>query len=240
MLGPTRQRQPWHIRQPSFEEERRYFRLIALHQLTERWMREISRKDELGFQIERTSRPVLKQNLWLLEKIKLDELPPSLYDMVDAPTVGEFLDDLEELIWIVQSSTLENMLTHAHDRISLMNVLEKSSWQTGRQYAESKWSPFQANHIRSYFDAIATSPLGGQQAFVLERLTDQECSFYWMKSPHDRPAVSRSPEIVAHCQLYHEWIRGFFYGLSRSLRFDILPTHLGHKKTWKITIQSIS
>jgi hypothetical protein len=180
---------------------------------------------------------VLNQNLWLLEKIKLDELPPSLGDMVDAPQVSEFLNELEELVWIVQSSNLENMLSNATDRISLINVLEKASWQTGKAYAEAKWTNFQSSGLRSYFDAIEPSPVGGSQAFILERNTEVECSFYWMRSPLERPSLSRGPEVMVHCQLYHEWIRGFFYGLSRNLRVDILPAQLGSHRAWKISLQ---
>lgn len=229
---------PWHLRLPTFEEERRYLRLTSIHQLTQRWMLEIARKDDLGVHtMERTAKPVLNQNLWLLEKIKLDELPPSLQDMVDAPTVTDFLNELEDLIWIVQSSNLENMLSNATDRISLINVLEKASWQTGKAYAEAKWPHFKAAQLQSYFDAIEPSPIGGDRAFVLERNTEVECSFYWTKSPLAHPSLSRMKDVLVYCQLYHEWIRGFFYGLSRNLRVDILATQLGSHKTWKISLR---
>ncbi|MBS1960106.1 MAG: hypothetical protein JST80_11580 [Bdellovibrionales bacterium] len=228
--------EPWHQRLPNFEEERRYFRLIALHQLTQRWMREITPSGDGTYRLERTARPELEQNLWLLEKIKLDVLPPDLHDIIDASKVSEFLVELEELIWIVQSSTLENMISNSKDRVSLINVLEKASWQTGKAYAESKWPHFHPSGLRSYFDAIEPSPLGGRGGFVLERATAEECGFYWMKSPLTLPSVARSPEILTHCQLYHEWIRGFFYGLSRNLRVDILPAQLGSNKSWKINL----
>lgn len=227
---------PWHQRLPTFDEERRYSRLTAIHQLTQRWMKEITTEESATYRLERAARPELTQNLWLLEKIKLDVLPPELRDLVDASAVSEFLDELEELIWIVQSSTLENMLSHATDRVSLINVLEKASWQTGKAFAETKWPHFKVEDIRSYFDAIEPSPVGGHLSFVLERITDQECSFYWMRSPLQHTSISRSPEVMPHCQLYHEWIRGFFYGLSRNIRVDIFPTQLAGRRTWKINL----
>lgn len=233
-------RDPWHVRQPQFEDERRYFRLLSIHQMTQRWMKEISRKDELGFQMERTARPVLNQNLWLLEKIKLDELPPRLEDLIDATEVKEFLADLEDLIWIVQSSTLENMLVGSKEPVSLINVLEKASWQAGRAYAEERWPQFEAQRFTDYFDALAMNPIADRSdlkpAFILERESSSECSIYWKSSPQDRPSILRSPAVLTHCRLYHEWIRGFIYSLSREVKVEILATLLGGQNTWKIIL----
>jgi|GEM_PF-2309339 len=241
--------QAWNQRQPIFEEERRYFNLIDLHKLTQAWLHELNPADaDTAHRLERVIRPELAQNLWLLEKIKLDQLPPELSRMVDAQSVGEFLNELEETVQIVQITTLENALDHTTDAVGLMNLLEKVSWKHGKSIAERRWPDFSGSadlsghEPKKYFQALTDSPLWTPSAkhelpFLLERSTPSRCSFYWLQSPHAKPSLSISPRVMELCQLSHELIRGFFYGLSRSLKVDIVPTLLHERKVYHLTLR---
>jgi len=238
----------WNQRQPIFEEERRYFNLIDLHKLTQAWLHELNPADaDTAHRLERVIRPELAQNLWLLEKIKLDQLPPELSKMVDAQSVGEFLNELEETVQIVQITTLENALDHTTDAVGLMNLLEKVSWKHGKSIAERRWPDFSGSDLadrepKKYFQALTDSPLWTPSAkqefpFLLERSTPSRCSFYWLQSPHSKSSLSISPRVMELCQLSHELIRGFFYGLSRSLKVDIVPTLLHERKVYHFTLR---
>jgi hypothetical protein len=237
---------PWNLRNPSFEEERRYFNLIDLHKLTQAWLHEINPADAANttHRLERVIRPELAQNLWLLEKVKLDQLPPELSKMIDSQSVTEFLNELEETIFIVQSTTLENTLDHTTDHIGMMNLLEKVSWKYGRALAERRWPQFNETHSdepQKFFQTLMDSPLWTQKhpgdlPFLLERVTSELCSFYWLHSPHATPSLRISARVMELCQLYHEMIRGFFYGLSRSLKVEIIPTLLNGQKVYHITL----
>lgn len=237
---------PWNLREPNFEEERRYFNLIELHKLTQGWLHEINPAEAAAntHRLERVIRPELTQTLWLLEKVKLDQLPPDLSKMVDAQSVAQFLDELEETILIVQMTTLENAMDNTTDPVSLMNLLEKVSWKHGRALAERRWPHFTADHElmpENYFHALMDSPLWTQKAatdlpFLLERATPSACSFYWIQSPLAKPSLRISNRVMDLCQLYHELIRGFFYGLSRSLKIEIIPTLFNEQKVYHLTL----
>lgn len=236
----------WNLRNPTFEEERRYFNLIDLHKMTQAWLHELSPAEaHMAHRLERVIRPELAQNLWLLEKVKLDQLPPELSKMVDAQSVDEFLNELEETILIVQSTTLENAMEHTSDHIGLMNLLEKVSWKHGKALSERRWPNFSATDLKPYFQTLTDSPLWTQKSpkkspsevpFLLERTTQGLCTFYWLQSPHAKSSMRISARVMELCQLYHEFIRGFFYGLSRSLKVEIVPTLLHDQKVYHITL----
>jgi hypothetical protein len=237
---------PWHERLPNFEEERRYLNFIDLHKMTEAWLQEIS-PTMVGntHRLERVVPSELAQNLWLLEKVKLDQLAPELSKMIDAQSVSRFLSELEETILIVQSTTLENALQTTKDRISLLNLLEKVSWKHGKALAEKRWPDFtsQITDLETlspikYFQALMDFPLwnNDEPAFLLERTTPTLCSFYWLRSPQNVASLKLSPNMMELAQLYHEMIRGFFYGLSRSLKVEILPALLNDQKVYHITL----
>ena len=235
----------WIARQPNFEEERRYLNLIELHRLTQVWLNELNPADAAAntHRLDRVIRPEFSQNLWLLEKLKLDQLPPELAKMVDAQSVTDFLSELEETILIVQITTLENAMQNTADHISLMNLMEKISWKHGKLLAEKRWPQFmaatEAQAPIHYFQALKDSPLWTTQAtppFLLERNTATLCSFYWLQSPLAKASLKISPRVLELSRLYHEMIRGFFYGLSRGLKVDITPALLNEHKAYHLNL----
>ena len=234
---------PWHERRTSLEDERRYLNLVETHGLTQVWLTEIapsvdSEKQNLH-RIERTLRPELSQSLWLLEKIKLDQLPPRLSTLIDSTTTEEFLSELEETIWIVQTTTLENAMEATADRIGLLNLLEKASWNYGKKVAEKRWPNFESRSPMDCFNAFLDSPLASPQGFLLESHHAKECSFYWLSSPLSRASILRSPVILELCRLHHEFMRGYFYTLCRNLRVHFTPSAFASTKTFRITLEQV-
>jgi hypothetical protein len=237
----------WNTRAPKLEDERRYQHLIEIHQLTQTWLNELAPKSPAAatesHRLERFIPPNLVQNLWLLEKVRLDQLAPQLESVIDATTVTEFLSHLEEDIWLVQMAVIDNALKNTSDPAGLTNLLEQTSWQYGKTIAEKNWPFFEANQKKleewnaiSFFKALHASPLAGAHDFLIERQIPLECSFFWVKSPLARPSLKLNPQVFVLCQLYHQFLRGFFYGLSRSLTVEVTPTSLGNQKTWRINL----
>ena len=232
---------PWNERKTRLEDELRYQNLIDIHGLTQAWLTELSPSADSHklnlHKIERTLRPELTQSLWLLEKLKLDQLSPDLSTLVDSTTAEELLNELEETIWIVQTTTLENALETSKDKVGLMNLLEKVTWHYSKKIAEKRWPHFQSQDPLECFQAFRDSPLATAQGFLLEGHHGHECSFYWVSSPLSRESVSRSPTILELCRIYHEFMRGYFYSLCRSVRLYFVPSTLGALKTYKVTIE---
>ena len=232
--------QAWHERVPTYEEERRFYHLIDLHGITQAWLKELlphqAESDTRLYRMERISRPELAQNLWLLEKLKLDQLPPRLSEVVEGSTVEEFLTELEETIWLVQLSTLENAMEHSKDREGLLNVLDRVTWSYAKSLAEKRWPHFSETAPMKCFKAFEASPLTSKKGFLLESYNASSCSFYWLDSPHARESLARSPLLANLNSLLFEFIRGYFYGLSRSVRVEIAPTPLQELKTARITV----
>jgi len=226
----------WNRRSPRYEEEQAYQSLIEIHHITQLWLKAIEpNPNATAYRLERFVPPNLVQNLWLLQKLKLDELPPELESVVDANSVREFIEEMEETIWIVQSSVLENALQNTTDPIGLTNLLEQVTWEQGKKVAETRWPNFQS---KDFFEALQDSPLWDKNAFLVERKTDSQVSFYWMKSPIAKASLKATPNVLILCQLYHQWIRGFFFGLSKSIQIEITPASLGGKKVWQINLLS--
>jgi hypothetical protein len=232
----------WNTRNPKLEDERRYQRLVEIHQLTQTWLTELEPKTsataEKSHRLER-----FVQNLWLLEKVRLDQLPPQLDSVIDATTVPEFLGHLEEDIWLVQMAVLDNALKNTSDPAGLINLLEQTSWQYGKTIAEKYWPAFEENQKKlnewnaaSFFKALNASPLSGVNHFLAERQTQNEFSFFWIKSPLAKPSLNLNSNVLVLCQLYHQFLRGFFYGLARSVVVEVTPTSLGSQKTWRINL----
>ncbi len=237
----------WDRRDPKLEDDRRYQHILEIHHLTQIWLNEIAPEAKVSagsprlHRLERFIPPNLVQNLWLLEKLKLDKLLPDLSTMVDATSVSEFLDELEEMIWIVQLSVLNNALEHTTDAASLINSLEQITWQEGKIQAEAKWNINQTRAELSISDiakTLADSAIQKKDAFLFEQQNSHHCSFYWLTSPLSISSLNHHPSVLTLCQLYHQYMRGFFYGIEKSIKVDVTPSTLGQKRVWRITLLS--
>jgi predicted RNase H-like HicB family nuclease len=208
----------WNERPSTFEQERRFRRLTALHTLTDAWIHAIHPEEESSYRIARMERVTLNQNLWLFEKSRLDALPLRLEHLVGAMEIDAFLDELRDTIWIIQASTIENVLSQREDPAEIATVLQQASWKHGRDYAESIWGTDGGMSRESAFDALMQSHIYEPQSFWLERKSTQEISFLWKKSPY-QIGILKTSTALSHLGATHEhWIKGFIYGVSRQTR----------------------
>lgn len=207
---------PWHERDSTIEEEHRFRQLMALHALTQSWTQVLDNTD--SNLIERMPKITLNQNLWLLEKTRVDEIALELASLVGAQNIQEFLKDLEETIWLIQVSTLENAFSQSTDPALLKNLLKNASWSQGKKAAETEWPNLPFTTLNDAYQAFIGSHVNGKSGFLLGSAANQELSFYWKKSPRQNPSLNRSVQLEMLCELHSEWIHGFFYGLSRVIR----------------------
>lgn len=229
--------QPWHTRVPLYEEERRYTRILKIHQLTQNWLKELlpEHHDSTLYRIERMPQLELVQNLWFLERLKLDHLPPALSDIVDGTTVTELLNDLEETVWIVQASTLENALEQASDSKGLLSILDRISWSFGKVIAEEEKGNSPRN-ARDFFSYFSTSFLSENRSFLLESYDDHHCNFYWTQSGLSKEFLKHSPARDELIHLHAEMIRGYGYGLETTYKVDVAQAKLQKTDQIKITV----
>ncbi len=229
---------PWHERSSKIEEERQFKRLLTLHGLTDAWIHAITPGNEKSHQLERLPKVALSQNLWFLEKMRLDELPHELHELVGAQSVPDFLKEFSMTLWTIQLSHLENALASTEDRVGLINLLQKTSWNYGKKCCEQLWDITRFDRPDAAYKAFLQSHFYGDNAFLLERDSSQELSFLWIHSPLQDLSLRDSPEVKTLCRLHEEWIRGFFYGLSRSIRFEAKETTTLDRTFFEFTLLS--
>jgi hypothetical protein len=151
-----------------------------------------------------------------MEKKRLDDLPLRLEELVGAQEIDAFLSELEDTIWIIQASTLENAESVAPNREELLNILEQASWTHGRAGAEEIWGKKGNFNLREGVEAFLKSHGYGAGSFQLERDSPREITLIWKRSPQKNPALLQSPVTEVLCSLHSHWIRGFLYGVSRN------------------------
>lgn len=222
-MNPTH---PWHERNSKLEEERRFKQLLSLHGMTDAWIYAITPGDEKSHHLERLPKITLNQNLWFLEKMRLDEMPLALHELVGSQSIPDFLRDFSSTLWIIQLSHLENAIAQTEDREGLINLLQKTSWNYGKKCCEQLWDLTRFDTLKAAFQAFLQSHFYETNSFLLEREANHELSFLWIHSPLQHTDLKESPEIKTLCNLHEEWMRGFFYGLSRSIRFQSRVTKL--------------
>jgi hypothetical protein len=216
---------PWHERRSTLEEERQFKKLITLHSLTHQWTQAMSGGNEEAsvLRIERMPKITLRQNLWLLEKARLDEVLTELNTLVGEQKVSDFIAELYETIWLIQSSTLENAFSETKDPSLLMNLLKNAAWTHGKKTAEQEWSKLESPDLHSAYHAFLETHVDSEKGFLLGRSSEHELGFYWIRSPYQNAALNTSPQIETLCSLHQEWIQGFFYGLSRKIKVSSTP-----------------
>ena len=229
---------PWHERTSKVEEERRFKQLLTLHGLTDAWIDAITPGNEKSHHLERLPKITLNQNLWFLEKMRLDELQLELSQLVGAQTIPEFLHDFSVTLWTIQLSHLENALSQTEDRIGLINLLQKTSWNYGKKCCEQLWDLTRFEKLKDAYQAFLQSHFYEPKAFLLEREANRELSFLWTHSPLQDTNLKESKEIKTLCRLHEEWMRGFFYGLSRSIRFEARETEVLNRSFFEFTLLS--
>ena len=233
----------WNRRDSNLEDNRRYQNLLVIHQITQVWLNEIAPIEKESknstHRLERFIPPHLVQNLWLLEKLKLDQLSSNLSNMIDSTSVNHFLDELDEIIWIVQLSVLNNAIGGSSDPESLINSLEQITWQEGKKHAEMRWGNQKLKHpltLQQIYQTLQNSALQQPKAFLKEHETPKKLSFYWLTSPLSKNALTINPRADILCKLYHQFILGFFYGIEKALKIEVENSQLFNKEVWKFTL----
>ncbi|NDG83468.1 MAG: hypothetical protein EBX52_00330, partial [Proteobacteria bacterium] len=140
---------------------------------------------------------------------------------------------------IIQASTLENISGASSEPDALTNVLEQTSWNFGRNFAESVWGTAGDMTVREATRAFLQSQFYGEKTFLPERITDREAILIWKHSPLQEKAVKDSPAISMLCNFHEHVIRGFFYALSRTGKLDTGRTRLGETTHPCFTLLSI-
>lgn len=160
-----------------------------------------------------------------------------LSDLWGAPCTLELDGSTQEnwsQIFKFQNTSLKKAISEATSANSFYNQLQNSCWQYGRSLSEKDWPTVTVQHPHDAFLALASLNIGflkNSDPFLLERKTNNSCTFYWLSSPIDYTEL---------CMLYHEVFRGYFYHLSRNLRVEIhssiLPNSKEKVKAWKINL----
>ncbi len=228
----------WNERISTLEQERTFKRLIALHTLTDAWVKTISPQSEPTHRIERMTKVTLNPNLWLFEKMRLDQIPLELEKLVSAQSIDDFLKELKNTIWIIQVSTLENALGQGTSTLEMENILQQTSWNHGRAYAESIWGTSGSFALQEAYDAFCASHWYGQNDFLTETRSELEIRLIWRNPPSENPSIKTSEGAPLLCTLHEHWIRGFFYGVSRKVKTNIRSTTLRERPYPTFTLLS--
>ncbi len=231
---------PWHLREPSIEQEHRFQRAITLHSLTDAWIRELNGKHERPFAIERMTRITLNPNLWLFEKKRLDDLPLDLGKLVGSQNIEEFLYELETTIQVIQISTLENATQAMSETQELKSVLQKASWNHGKIRAEVIWKGGWMEDAETAFHAFLEGCPFTPGSFMAERTSKTEFTFLWTQPPGRLRMLKDSPCVHLMENLFEEWIRGYFYTLGRTLRLETRAIELPSGRAIRFTLLSSS
>ena len=207
---------PWNHREPTIDQNRKFDRLLFLHQLTGAWTKALTHLESPSFSIERMPKITLQQNLWLLEKMRLDEISLDLRTLVAAEDIDTFLHELAETIWIIQLSTLENALNQTTDIPLLINIFKTTSWAQGKAVAELEWKSANLTELKQGYQALVETHSDSPSSFLLGQSNSNSLSFFWRNSPYQNEVLNRSSRLEKLTEMHEEWILGFFYGLSRN------------------------
>lgn len=212
----------WHERIPLLEEERRYENLLSLHYLTCAWttvLSDASPKED--YRLERFVPPELTQDLWLLEKLRFDRLPPDLERIVDETSVAAALDHLETFFWSIQLALLDNVGKSVEDSAQnqlIFGRLETASFAEGRRRAGERFGeviPLQ--NAKQAWIPLSHGPFG---SWILLRSSTLDLELLWKGAPIVRPEVIPFVQATILQALHQEWVRGFVYGLNPQLKIE--------------------
>jgi hypothetical protein len=229
---------PWNQREPTIEQEIRFQKITLLHTLTDAWVKAITPQGDRPHQMERMTRITLNQNLWLYEKARLDELPLELSKLVGSQSIDSFLNDLSDTAWIIQASTLENALSQTKKPDELISVLQKTSWNHGKNRAQETWRGAEMDSLSRAYDAFFESHPYAPNALLQEQFTANQIRFFWKQSPFQNKSLNGQSIVSALVNLHVEWIRGYFYSLSRKIRVDQELSDLNGSKVPLFTLHA--
>lgn len=196
---------PWHTRVHTHDQERRYRKLIALHDITLEWI-EVLKLTPPG--------DLIREDL--------DEpLSPHFEALLDDTSPEDVLIRLEEKIWKLQAHTLQAILKmNSYDPLeSLVPQLEQASWRLGRRASEanSQALPEHLRHdLRSLVLTALESPFfpQGTEGFLIKRAVRDEIQLELHCCPHQKPWAEILQVADPLCTIHSQWLRGYAYGLN--------------------------
>lgn len=227
---------PWHTRESKLEEENTFQKLLSLHGLTDAWLQSVHPAEQKSHQIDRLSQFSFSPNLWMLEKNRIDGLPLVLHELVGAQSVADFLIEFSSTIWTIQLSYLESILSQTSDPVGLTNLLQKSSWAHGKKCAEKIWDGSKEFTLKNAYTAFIQFHWYQKNAFLLSRESSSELSFLWIHSPLQDSSLQFSSATKTLCLLHEEWMRGYFYGISRQIRLSSKLVTLQKKTFYEFSL----
>lgn len=223
---------PWHLRRPSTEDYQWFRNLVDLHMLTAEWLGSLKMEREATpHQLRRVLSPSVQESLWMLEKLTQSSIPNDLESLLDDSKPAEMLSRLEYTVWAVQAWTVMNILdkTPREERSAMRNVLEQSSWKSGRACAKRRWPEFPDGYrsdLRGILAAFRSSPFSGyprHSTFLVKRATGSELQLELLGCPHQSRYLEVQAVADDLCHLQTHWMRGFAYALNPTVMLDYLP-----------------
>ncbi|MCC7440888.1 MAG: hypothetical protein IT285_04610 [Bdellovibrionales bacterium] len=217
---------PWNRPAPHSGHEQRYRNIMGLHSLTTAWLRDLDLDETTtAYQLRRVAAPEVRSHLAKLAELTRGGATPRLEDLVDASSPDEFLPRLEYAVWALQAWTLKSILerTSESERPALRQILEQTSWKTGRAAASRRWPtlPIEAAaDARGLLAALRDSPFAGYpegQSLLTLRCTSAAAELEQLACPHLSPFPEVAEVADDLCRAHASWMRGFVYGLNPAM-----------------------
>lgn len=224
---------PWHLRKPDHEHYRVFRNLVEIHAITQGWLSTIEKDQKRHtYLMPRVQTQNIDENLWMLEKLSSTYTPEDLDRLLDDQTPDELLGKLEKTIWIVHAWTLTELKkqTSAEEQSALGNLLEQSSWKSGRDCAQNRWKSLvekPRESLQSLIHCFMDSPMhlhAERSPFLIRRATDSEVTLELLSCPHQSLFPEVRAQAVDLCALHTHWMRGFVYTLNTQAVADYHPS----------------
>lgn len=238
MLPENSSHRKWHIRVPTNEQYERFRKIVDIHNLTRGWLTEIeSSQSRHTHLLPRVDVPGVEENLWMLERLSSNYSAANLEELLDESEPSELLDRLERTAWVTQSWTFREILnkTPESERGAMLNLLEQSSWKSGRASAAYRWGDLpraSRQNLRSILSAFLQSHISGfpsRDSVLVRRATPETCEFELLNCPHQSPFAEVKAASDPICLLHYHWLRGFGYELNTTVTSEYFPAAKDHR-----------
>ena len=215
---------PWHTRRPTAEHFERFKNVIDAHGITTGWLSDLAPEQSKQSETEshvlrRAMAPGIHQKMKTLEEFTQRTVTGGLEGLLDESYPDEVLERMENAVWTVQAWLLKSVLekTEKSERPATRNLLEQSSWKSGRSCALKRWPQFPKKakeDLRGICNALQGSPMKG---FLIRRATAWDLQLELMACPHSN--LRTEVKEMAHelCSLHAHWMRGFIYAFNTTI-----------------------
>ena len=221
--------QPWHIRRCDHQDNLWFGRIIDLHAITIHWIKDLDFQASMTHQLVRALSPKTQERLSAIESLIPSPENARLEDFLEEQHPDEFLQRLQEIVLTVQAWVLRRILeTSAEtERDPIRNLLEQSSWKSGRKCAQIRWGLIpdaQRRDLRAVLDCLEASIPGvaapiarPRRHFLIRRQVMDEMELELLSCPHRWNKPELIPVVDDLCRLRFHWTRGFLYGIHSQL-----------------------